>query len=177
MHIHWHIPQPSARYVHSCKDKKNLHVLTHNVGDGFTNLRFARLLSQSYQGLAPLDPPPTYDPVPTYPFILEQHGNITIPDYMHFYSLRGPPPYGAPGRRTSVPVTIRLTTAQIDQLHKGVVAQSQDVTQPRISRQDALGAFLAFSTSKADPDATPIQHIISMTMVRPSALCLLYRLT
>lgn len=130
------------------------------------NLAFARLLSQNYQGLPPLDPAPSYAPTPATPFDPAQYGDIPMPEFVHFYNLRGVPPHLEPGRKKPQRVDIRLTASQIAQLNKGILAQCPDAAPPILSRQDTLVGLLTYCLSKADPETEPIQHVATILMVR-----------
>ncbi|GJE85414.1 hypothetical protein PsYK624_014930 [Phanerochaete sordida] len=139
---------------------------SHLIGDGFVARTFLRLLSQNYQGLAPLDPPPSYTTPAPVPFNAADYGAIPHPDYAYFYPLRGVPPHLVPGGKKPVRVDIRLTAAQIAELRAGVLEQCTERDAPRLSRQDVLVALLAYCLSKADPDNPPIQHICTIVMSR-----------
>lgn len=139
---------------------------SHLIGDGFVVYSFLRLLSQNYQGLEPLDPPPSYAQPPRYPFNQADYGEIPAPDFAHFYSLRGVPPHLEPGRTKPVRVDFRLTAAQVAELQRGVLAQCPDGALPVLSRQDVLIALIAYCTSKADPASPPVQHISNICMTR-----------
>lgn len=141
-------------------------IICPSLGDGFTVLQFLRLLSQNYQGLEPLDTPPSHEMAPEYPLNPDAYGDIPVPEFAHSYPLRGIPPYLEPGRKKPGRVNIRMTASQIAQVQKGVVAQCPDGKPPIISRQDALVALLAHCVSKSDPETTPIQHISTIVMVR-----------
>lgn len=138
------------------------------LGDGFSIYQFARLLSQNYQGLEPLDPAPTYDRAPPQPFDPEKYKGIPLPDCMYHYSFRSTPPHLEPGRKKPDRIDIRLTAGQIAQINKGILAQCPDGNTPILSRQDTLVAVLAYCISKADPDSPPVQHISTILMVRLS---------
>ena len=129
-------------------------------------LQFLRLLSQNYQGLEPLDPPPSYEKPPAYPFNPDDYGDIPLPDYTHFYPFRETPPHLEPGRKKPDRVKIRMTASQVAQVQKGVVAQCPDENPPIISRQDVVVALLAYCVSKSDPETAPVQHISTIVMVR-----------
>ncbi|GJE85405.1 transferase family-like protein [Phanerochaete sordida] len=138
----------------------------HIIGDGFVVLSFLRLLSQNYQGLEPLDPPPSYAAPPRLPFNAADYGEIPYPDYQHLYPLRGVAPHVEPGRKKPLRLDLRLTAAQIAAIHKGVLAQCPESSPPILSRQDVLVALVAYCLSKADPQAPPIQHISTILMSR-----------
>ncbi|GJE85403.1 hypothetical protein PsYK624_014820 [Phanerochaete sordida] len=139
---------------------------SHLVGDGFAVLMFLRLLSQNYQGLEPLDPPPSFTAPPRYPFNPADHNDIPSYHYKYLYPLREVPPHMEPGRKKPVRVDLRLRAEQIAQLHKGVLAQCPESNPPILSRQDVLSAIVAYCLSKADPEAPPIQHISTLFMAR-----------
>lgn len=143
----------------------------HRKGDGFINYQFARLLSQNYQGLKPLDPPPSYAPIPDYPFDADKYSGIRLPDQENYYPLRGVHPLLEPGKEKFVLVNIRLTAAQILQVQAGVLAQCPGAAPTRLSRQDILAALLAHCMNKTDASTPPIRRI--NTVVNVSILVLL----
>ncbi|GJE86552.1 hypothetical protein PsYK624_026320 [Phanerochaete sordida] len=139
---------------------------SHLVGDGYAVLHFLRLLSQNYQGLAPLDPPLTFTTPPPHPFNPADHAAAPfVSHFQHLYPLRGVPPHLARGHTKSARVDLRLRAQQIAQLHAGVCAQRPD-PPPRVSRQDTLAALLAHCISRADADAPPVEHISTFFMAR-----------
>ena len=131
-------------------------------------MQFARLLSQNYQDLPPLDNPPIYTHVPL-PAFTTTPDQISMDDVQHFYPLRSVAPHLDPNRRKPLRVDIRFTATQIAQLHKGTLAQSGGAHEVILSRQDTMVALLAYCLDKAQPDIPPIQHINVIMMVR---LCL-----
>lgn len=133
------------------------------LGDGYTVLRFARLLSQNYQGLPPLDDPPSYADIPSYPFNPDHYGKIPTPNFNLNYPARDVPPHQRPGHLKPLRIDLRFTAGQIAQIHKAVLAHA---AEPIIlSRQDVLSALLVFCTSKVD---SPIQYLSSICNVRVS---------
>lgn len=131
-------------------------------------LHFARTLSQYYQGLAPLDPPPdyTYERVSLNSVNPKTLTDIPLPDIKHVYSMRETAPHNDPIRITPVQLTLRLKAAQIKRIH---AAAQEEIRRkdPRafLSRQDVLAALIAYSLSHAEPDMAPVQNIISILMV------------
>ena len=137
-------------------------------GDGFMQLQFVRLISQYYQGLESLDPPPSYAPRPMYSTDLGS-------DCYEIPSLLAEQPFPlrdlynpclAPQDTEPVRVDFRLTGSQISQLQKAIQVMGHDDTQPRLSRQDVIAALLAHCITKADTESPPISHVGSIIDVR-----------
>ncbi|KAI0765762.1 hypothetical protein BC629DRAFT_1540223 [Irpex lacteus] len=141
----------------------------HFMGDGFVMLHFARTLSQYYQGLTPLDPPPdyTYKRVSLNSVDPKTLTDIPLPDIKHVYSMRETAPHNDPIRLTPVQLTLRLKAAQIKRMHAAAQEKIQQ-KDPKafLSRQDVLAALIAYSLSHAEPDIPPVQNIISILMTR-----------
>ncbi|KAI0685145.1 hypothetical protein BC835DRAFT_547471, partial [Cytidiella melzeri] len=142
---------------------------THALGDGFVMLQFVRLLSQHYQGLQPLDPPPRYDNERYRPSSadMEEYGEIPIPDLDHVYPLRETAPHNRPERIKPEQLSIRMTAFQVRQLHKNVQTQVRELEpQLALSRQDVLVALLVYCISHAEAKLPAIQHISNLIMTR-----------
>jgi hypothetical protein len=140
------------------------------TGDGFVMYNLVRLLSQNYQGFEPLDPRPTYtyDRTPLDSIDLNAYDSVTFPDLDYVYPLREPAPHHHPERIVPEQLTIRLTAAQVKQLHSAVTAQLQQSQPPLIlSRQDVLAALLVHCISQVESDLPPIHSIVNIVMVSP----------
>ncbi|KAI0765761.1 hypothetical protein BC629DRAFT_908570 [Irpex lacteus] len=141
----------------------------HFMGDAHVILHFARTLSQYYQGLEPVDPPPSYthERSSLDSINLDAYANIPLPGIKHLYPMRETPPHYHPERVQPVKLTLRLLASQIKQAH--AVAQAEiRKNNPKafLSRQDVLVGLLAYSLSHAEPDIAPVQHITSLFMTR-----------
>ncbi|KIP05936.1 hypothetical protein PHLGIDRAFT_19573 [Phlebiopsis gigantea 11061_1 CR5-6] len=139
---------------------------SHLIGDGWQMLQFARLVSQNYLGLPPLDPPPIYEHPAPYPFNSEDYGDVFTPEFQHFYHYKDTPPHLDISRKKPIRSDFRLTAMQVAQIQKGIIAQCPNDKPPIISRQDAIVALLADSVSKSEPDSPPVQHINTIFMNR-----------
>ena len=130
--------------------------------------QFVRLLSQNYQGLPALDAAPVFDyPRSTSSSVdLNSYGEIPMPEVANLYSLRETAPSLHPERVKPVRVDIRMTGAQIKQLHASTQAELRETdTDMYLSRQDVLAAVLVYCLSHAEPDLPPIQHIANIINV------------
>ncbi|KAI0090100.1 hypothetical protein BDY19DRAFT_888071 [Irpex rosettiformis] len=138
----------------------------HFMGDGFVILHFARTLSQYYQGLELLDPPPSYnhERVSLESVDTTAYAGMPFPGVKHVYSMRETMPHNKPGRIVPVQLTLRIEGSQIKQAHAVAQAQIREKDPTAfLSRQDVLVALLVYSLSHAEPDISPIQSITSLT--------------
>jgi hypothetical protein len=132
-------------------------------------LRFLRLLSQYYQGLDPLDPPPSYQPFakPALALDMSNAQGSSMPEDL--YRLGTVPlPWKDPARGPLlVRVNLRFTATQIRAIRQAFnEVDNADGSTLRFSRQDVLVALLAHSISQADSDMPPIHYITVIVNVR-----------
>lgn len=131
--------------------------------------QFVRLLSQNYQGLEPLDEAPTYDFEHILPGSVDRtaYGKIPTPDLDHQYSLREIAPHYRADRVKPARVDIRLTCAQIKQLHAAAQAEiKHSDSEAFLSRQDVIAGLMVYCISHAEPHLPPIQSMSTIVMVR-----------
>ena len=115
-------------------------------------LLFFRHLSQLYQGLGPIDPPPHYEPEAIkYPEPLK----VPLP-LRDSFDLAVPPPQKQPEREAMDFVAFRLTAAQLTEIRDSV---TKGVEHPRITRMDTLTGLLARCLSEVEPESKPIDII------------------
>ena len=126
--------------------------------DGFGALLFLRLVSQIYQGLEPLEPPPYYEPE-AIKFTESLEGPSPTP-------LRydpSAPPWEQPERKTLELVTFTLTATQLTEMHNSVTKGMQHL---RISKVDMVAGLLARCLSEVEPESRPIDNIVYLINVR-----------
>ena len=132
-------------------------------------MHFARTLSHYYQGLEPVDPPPSYNHERSSleSIDIHAHDNMPFPSLKHLFSMRETSPYEDPTRVKPVQVTFRMTGSQIRQIHATAQREIRE-RDPKafLSRQDVLAALVVYSLSHAEEDIPPIQNITSLLMVR-----------
>ncbi|EMD32266.1 hypothetical protein CERSUDRAFT_118969 [Gelatoporia subvermispora B] len=141
----------------------------HAVGDGFTVCRFLRLLSQTYQGLASLDPYPEYAADIDTPPCMQEVRKFDIPGMEQTYSLNEPPPFLDPKLETTSRVDIRFSARQLKELKTAVLSQrpkTSDAETLFLSTQDTLVALLARCFTIADLEAPPIERITYVVNAR-----------
>ena len=112
---------------------------------------FFRLLSQLYQGLGPIDPPPYYEQE-----AIKFRDPLETPS--HVFHLYDPPapPWKHPEREAMEFTAFRLTAAQLVEIHNTVTKGMEHL---RISRVDVVVAALALCLSEIEPEAKPIDTI------------------
>ena len=122
-------------------------------------LPFLRLLSQLYQGLDPLDPPPYYEPEAIK--LTELSGVPSpAPSGIPMWSpaevpLREPP-------KAMEFVGFRLTAAQVAGIHNAVTKGMEHL---KVSRVDTVVGLLARCLSEVEPESKPIEtlsHLINV---------------
>lgn len=146
------------------------------TGDGFVVIQFLRLLSQTYQGLLPLDPSPSYSShysplhaTSTYP-----QESLMTPHLESPFPMGGKPPFMGRHKGEISRVDIHFRVETIEQIHKAVTLLANENTDEgsrsvAFSKQDTLIALLARASTKSDP-RNAIQHIINFFMVCLSLL-------
>jgi len=123
-------------------------VLRENASvDGTGFVLFFRHLSQLYQGLGPIDPPPYYEPKA-----------IKFPESPKALST-----WKQPWRNGMDFVAFRLTRAQLTEIHNSV---TKGIEHSRITRMDILTELLARCLSEVDPESKPIDTISYVIDVR-----------
>lgn len=119
---------------------------------------FLRLLSQLYQGLGSIDPPPYYEPE-----AIKSGDPMETPSQIfHLYDPLSPP-WEHPERKSMEFTAFRLTTAQLTEIHNTVTKGMEHL---RISRVDIVVALLAFCLSEIEPESKPIDTISYVINVR-----------
>ena len=127
--------------------------------DGPGGLFFVRQLSQLYQGLGPIDPPPYYEPKAIE---FPEPSKPPSPTY-RLYDLSAPPPWEQPERKAMELVAFRLTAAQLAELRNYV---KKGTEQPGITRVDVVVGLLAQCLSEVEPESEPIDTVSYVTDVR-----------
>ena len=127
--------------------------------DGAGFLMFLNHLSQLYQGLGPVDPPPYYEPK-AIRFV--EPLRAPLPMYRR-YDLSAPPPWEQPERRAMEFVAIRLTATQLTEIRNFV---RKGMRQPGITRMDVVVALFARCLSEVEPEFKPIDAISYVVNVR-----------
>jgi len=123
-------------------------VLTKNASvDGTGFLLFFRHLSQLYQGLGPIDPPPYYEPEA-----------IKFPE-----PPKAPTAWENPWRNGMAFVAFRLTAAQLTEIHNSM---TKGIEHPKITRMDIVTGLLARCLSDVEPESKPIDTISYVVNVR-----------
>ena len=126
-------------------------------GSGF--LLFFRQLSQLYQGLGPVDPPPSYPPN-----AIKFAEPLRPPSQVYrCYDPSAPPPWERPERKAMEFVAFRLTAAQLTEIHKSV---TKGMKHLRIARADMVVGLLARCLSEVEPESKPIDTISYVINVR-----------
>lgn len=128
--------------------------------DGTGLLFFLRTLSQFYQGLGPIDPPPYYEPEAVrFPDPLNEPLVV-----LHRYDPSIAPPWERPDMKAMDFVALRLTATQLAEIH-GTVTQGKE--NLRISRVDVMAGLVARCLSEVEPESKPIETILNVVNVRP----------
>ena len=128
--------------------------------DGSTNLLFFRLLSQRYQGLGSLDPPPYYEPEAIK---FTESPKATHPSFLRDDLIT--PSWKKPERVAMEFVAFRLTATQVTEIHSTVAKGMEHL---RISRVDPVVGLLARCLSEVEPESKPIDTISYVIDVRAS---------
>jgi len=127
---------------------------SHVLFDASGFLLFLKLLSQLYQGLEPIDPPPYYEPE-AIKFPKPQQAPSSTSTYDP-YDPSAPPPWENPEGKKMDFVALRLTAKQLSELHSSIV---KDADHLRISRADTVVGLLARCLSEVEPESKPIDMI------------------
>ena len=127
--------------------------------DGPGGLIFLRQLSQLYQGLEPIDPPPYYEPKAIK---FPEPSKPPSPIYRR-YDLSAPPPWEQPERKAMELVAFRLKPTQLTEIHNFV---TKGVKHLKTTRVGLVIALLAQCLSEVEPESKPIDTISFVTNVR-----------
>ena len=129
--------------------------------DGSGLILFLKLLSRLYQGLEPAYPPPQYEPEA-----------IKFPDpprdpspIFDLYDPLAPSPTERPERKAMEFVALRLTAAQLAQIHRSV---TKGVEHLKISRVDVVVGLLSRCLSEVEPESKPVDTIVNVINVSAS---------
>ena len=127
--------------------------LTRTVSvDGSGLLMFLKLLSQLYQGLGPLDPPPFYEPE-----AIKFAESLMAPSpIFHRYNPSALPPWELPERKAMEFIAFRFTAVQLAEIHDSVTKGMEHL---RISRVDTVVGLLARCLSELEPESKPISTV------------------
>jgi len=117
--------------------------------DGSGYLLFFRHLSQLYQGLGPIDPPPHYEPE-----AIKYPESLKVP--LPLRDSAASPPWKQPEGEAMDFVAFRLTAAQLTEIHNSV---TKGMEHPRITRMDTVTGLLARCLSEVEPESKPIDTI------------------
>jgi len=115
--------------------------------DGNSILQFLRQVSQLYQGLGPIDPPPYYEPEAT-----------KFPE-----PPKASPTWKQPWRNGMEFVAFRFTATQLTEIHNSV---AKGIEHPKITRMDIVTGLLERCLSEVDPESKPIDTILYVIDVR-----------
>lgn len=119
---------------------------------------FLRLLSQLYQDLGPIDPPPYYEPE-----AIKFRDPLETPSHIFHIYHPPTPPWEHPERKLMEFVAFRLTATQLAEIHNTIAKGTEHL---RISRVDVVVALLALCLSETEPEAKPIDTISYVINVR-----------
>jgi len=129
--------------------------------DGTGAVLFFKHLSQLYQGLAPIGPPPYYEPE-AIKFTEPLRDPSPICDC--FDPLTATPPWEQPEREAMQFVAFRLTATQLTEIHNCV---TKGMEHQRITRMDTVVGLLARCLSEVDFESKPIDTVSYVVNVRP----------
>jgi len=138
--------------------------------DGAGFLLFFRHLSQLYQGLGPIDPPPYYEPE-AIKFAEPLKATSALCDR---FDPPAPPPWKQPGGRGMEFVAFRLTAKQLTEIHSSV---TKGMEHPRMTRMDTVVGLLARCLSEVEPESKPVDTISYAVNVRAFVVLRAIRLT
>jgi len=128
-------------------------VLTKMISvDGAGFLLFFRQLSQLYQGLGPIDPPP-YHELEAIKFAEPSEAPLPLFDRV---DISAPPPWEQPERKAMEFVAFRLAAIQLTEIQHSV---TEGIEGSRITRMDTVVGLLARCLSEVESDCKPIDTI------------------
>jgi len=122
-------------------------------------LVFFKQVSQLYQGVGPIDPPPYLEPE-AIKFAEPLKPPSPLFDRL---DLSAPLPWTQPGWRAPEFVGFRLTDTQLSEIHNSVAKGNED---SRITRMDTVVGLLARCLSEIEPESKPIDTISYLINVR-----------
>jgi len=130
--------------------------------DGYGFLLFFRHLSQLYQGLGPIDPPPYYEPE-----AIKFAESLKVPSALcDRFDSPSPPPWKQHKREGMEFVAFRLTATQLTETHTSVTG---GIEHSRVTRMDIVTGLLARCLSELGPESKPIDTISYVVDVRLSS--------
>ena len=120
---------------------------------------FYRQLSQLYQGLGPIDPPPHYEPeAMKFPEPLKPP---TLPYYK--FDPSAAPPWEQPGWRAPELVVFRLKDSQLTEIRNSA---TKGIEHSKVTSVDTLVGLLARCLSEIEPETKPIDTMAYLINVR-----------
>ena len=120
---------------------------------------FYRQLSQLYQGLGPIDPPPHYEPeAMKFPEPLKPP---TLPYYK--FDPSAAPPWEQPGWRAPELVVFRLKDTQLTEIRNSA---TKGIEHSKVTSVDTLVGLLARCLSEIEPETKPIDTMAYLINVR-----------
>ena len=122
-------------------------------------LMFFRQLSQLYQGLGPIDPPPYHEP---QAIKFAEPSKAPSP-FFDRLDLSAPPPWLQPEWRAPDFVSFRLTDTQLAEIHN---TATKGMEHPRITKMDTVVGLLVRCLSEVEPESKPIDTILHLINVR-----------
>ena len=128
--------------------------------DGYGFLMFFRHLSQLYQGLGPIDPPPYYEPEAIK---FAEPSKILSSLFAHV-DPSAPSPWEQPEWRAPEFVALRLTDTQLTEIHKSATKGRE---HPRTTKVGTILGLFARCLSEVEPESKPIDTISYVINVRP----------
>jgi len=126
--------------------------------DGTGFLLFFRQLSQLYQGLGPIDPPPYHEPE-AIKFAEPSMAPSLLCDH---FDASAPPLCGQPEKKPLEFVGFRLTATQLTEIHNSV---TKGMERSRITRMDIVVGLLVRCLSEVEPESKPIDTIMHVVNV------------
>jgi len=122
-------------------------------------LMFFRHLSQLYQGLGPIDPPPYHEPEAIkFPEPLKPPSPLFVR-----IDPSAPPPWEHPEWRAPEFVAFRLKDTQLAEIHNSV---TKGMEHPKITKTDTMVGLFARCMSEVEPEAKPTDTICYLINVR-----------
>ena len=113
---------------------------------------FIKQISQLYQGLGQIDPPPYYEP---RAIRFPEPSKVPSPLYDRFDPL-DPPPWERPEKKAMDFVAFRFTATQLAEMHKSVTRR---INHPGVTRIDIVMGLLARCLSEVEPESKPIDTV------------------
>ena len=137
--------------------------------DGSGYLMFFKQISQLYQGLGPIDPPPYYEPrAIKFPELLK----APLPLHNRFDPF-GPAPWEQPDKKAMDFVAFRFTATQLTEIRSSVTKRTKS---PGVTRMDIVMGLLAQCLSEVEPESKPIDTVSYVVNVSAFVACPVPRL-